>query len=44
MKTDFTIPLPVTDNAEIDWEYMDNYMRSIENKVKRNIEYLMNAI
>lgn len=30
MKTDFTIPLPVKDDDSIDWEYMDSYMKKIE--------------
>lgn len=34
MKTDFTIPLPVKDDESIDWEYMESYMKFIEENGK----------
>lgn len=34
MKTDFTIPLPVKDDESIDWEYMELYMKFIEENGK----------
>jgi len=41
MKTDFTIPLPVKDDESIDWEYMESYMKFIEENGKRIINTLM---
>lgn len=41
MKTDFTIPLPVKDDESIDWEYMEFYMKSVEEKAKLKISTLM---
>ena len=40
MKTDFTIPLPVKVDESIDWEYMDAYMRNIENVARAKIKIL----
>lgn len=34
MKTDFSILLPVTNNNNLDWNYMDNYMKKVEDKSK----------
>ena len=41
MKTDFMIPLPVKDDESIDWEYMEFYMKSVEEKAKMKINTLM---
>lgn len=41
MKTDFTIPLPVKDDESIDWEYMESYMKFIEEKGKGIINTLI---
>lgn len=40
MKTDFSIPLPVKDDESIDWEYMDSYMKKIEEECLGNLHLL----
>lgn len=37
MKTDFSIPLPVLDNGEIDWDFMDRYIERLKNNVISNL-------
>lgn len=38
MKTDFSIPLPVDEKGNINWKFMNNYMKSVENKIVQTIE------
>lgn len=40
MRTDFTILLPVTPENKPDWNYMEQYMRMIEEKAKRALLHL----
>lgn len=40
MKKDFTIPLPVDSNENIDWDYMEEYMKKIEQTVKEKLQAL----
>lgn len=40
MKTDFTIPLPQTENGTPDWNYMEQYMRNIALKTQTAIHKL----
>ncbi len=40
MKTDFTIPLPQTENGTPDWNYMEQYMRNIAFKTQTAIQKL----
>ncbi len=40
MKTDFSIPLPVKKNESIDWDYMDSYMKHIEEECLNNLQLL----
>lgn len=42
MRTDFTILLPVTSENKPDWNYMEQYMRMIEEKSKRALIHLLN--
>lgn len=38
------IKLPINLKGEPDWQYMEDYMRNIENKVKKSIEFLEKII
>lgn len=40
MKTDFSIPLPVDECGNINWNYMEQYMRNMENKAIQTLQYL----
>ena len=40
MKTDFSIPLPITKTNEIDWGYMEKKMSEIKRKVQNTIDCL----
>jgi len=40
MKTDFSILLPVTLENRPDWDFMEKYMRTIEQEVKTTVQYL----
>lgn len=42
IKTDFSIKLPVDENGNIDYEYIDNFMGSIQNNVNNRFEILKN--
>lgn len=42
MKTDFTIPLPVDSNGDINWNYMEEYMKKMEEMAKEKIRICMN--
>ena len=44
MKTDFTIPLPQTANGTPDWNYMEQYMRTIERKAQSAIHSLLTKL
>lgn len=44
MKTDFSIPLPVTAEGKIDWEYMDSFMNKIKHKVENNFSYISKLV
>ena len=41
MKTDFTIPLPVDENGNIDWSYMEQYMKDVEQRAIQTIDCLI---
>lgn len=41
MKTDFTIPLPVDSNGDIDWNYMEEYMKKMEEMAREKIRVCM---
>ena len=41
MKTDFTILLPVDENSNIDWDYMEQYMKGAERKAVQVLECLI---
>lgn len=38
VKTDFSIPLPITENGDPDWDYMEQYMKSIYKHVTNTID------
>lgn len=40
IKTDFSIPLPITSTGEPDWQYMEDYMRRIMDKSEQIISDL----
>lgn len=40
MKTDFTIPLPIDEKDNIDWDYMEKYMKGIECRVVKILDQL----
>lgn len=40
MKTDFSIPLPVDEKDNIDWDYMEQYMKNVEKKAVQTLECL----
>lgn len=40
IKTDFSIPLPITSSGTPNWEYMENYMKQIMDKSERIISDL----
>ncbi len=40
MTTDFSILLPINNTGKPDWEYMENYMKSIETKAQSRINHL----
>lgn len=40
IKTDFTILLPIKKDNTIDWNYMETYMRNIEQRVAKTIQYI----
>lgn len=40
IKTDFSIYLPITSTGEPNWQYMEDYMRSIMNKTEKAVEDL----
>lgn len=40
IKTDFSIPLPITSTGEPDWQYMEDYMRKIMDKSEQIISDL----
>lgn len=40
IKTDFSVPLPVTSTGEPDWQYMENYMKVVMEESEKNIENL----
>ena len=40
IKTDFQFKLPVDDNGNPDWNYMDNYIALIEKKAKNKLSLL----
>lgn len=40
IKTDFSIPLPVNNKNEPNWEYMESYMKNIMQESKQSIEKL----
>lgn len=42
IKTDFSILLPVNDNEQIDWEYMENYIKAIKENTLDKLELLNN--
>lgn len=42
MRTDFSILLPVTSENKPDWDYMEQYMRMTELKVKTALSQLIN--
>ncbi len=44
MKTDFSIPLPILDNGEIDWNYMDRYIEKLKNSVISNLTNICRII
>jgi putative S-cspCI len=41
IKTDFSIPLPVNNTGTPNWEYMENYIKNLEKKVKEKIEKII---
>ena len=41
IKTDFSIPLPVNNTGIPNWEYMENYIKNLEKKVKEKIEKII---
>lgn len=46
MKTDFSILLPVSNDNRPDWNFMEDYMRRIENRTKLYVSqmiYTMNT-
>ena len=40
IKTDFSILLPVNDDKQIDWEYMENYIKDIKENTLNKLELL----
>ena len=40
MKTDFSILLPVTPNGKPDWNYMEEYMKNVEQQVSNDINLI----
>lgn len=40
MKTDFSIPLPVDEEDNINWSYMEKYMKKIESRTTRTLDCL----
>ena len=42
IKTDFSILLPVNDDKQIDWEYMENYIKDIKENTLNKLELLSN--
>ena len=42
IKTDFSIKLPVKENGNPDFEYMDNYMDNLKNNINIKLNYLKN--
>lgn len=40
IKTDFSFPLPVDNNNKPNWEYMENFMKCISNKVQQTFNKL----
>ena len=40
MKRDFSILLPVTKDNTPDWDYMETYMRGVEQRAKTAIQYM----
>lgn len=38
------VPLPITDNNEPDWDYMETYMMKIENKVNSSLKCLVELV
>lgn len=42
IKTDFSILLPVNNNEQIDWEYMENYIKTIKETTLDKLELLNN--
>ena len=40
MKTDFSILLPVTSNGKPDWNYMEEYMKNVEQQVSNDINLI----
>ena len=43
IKTDFSVPLPVTSTGEPDWQYMENYMKVVMEESEKSIENLKKA-
>ena len=40
IKTDFSVPLPITSKGEPDWQYMEDYMRNIMDKSEQIVSDL----
>lgn len=41
IKTDFAIPLPVNENNQPDWNYMENYMKNIMEDTQSKLDKLV---
>ncbi len=44
MKTDFSILLPVSNDNRPDWNYMEDYMRKIDNKTKTYVSQMISTL